>query len=273
MALILFPGGLGVSGPSFLTDEFWGSDNVIWVDSVTGLDTNAGTRREKPKATVFGAAGAISVCTTNNANVIVCFNTHRETITGAYTWATAGITLCSFGSGTDRATFTSSVAGVAITMTGDHNWIENCYFPASTAATTAHISNTTGGGMVLKDCQFDLGANNANDGVLLNYTTDFPAWIRGCTFKATGAPAGATQIGLRITGASPGGLIEDCTFDGGSVGWTSACMSIDTATADRFRIRHVTLQNFSVAKVAISGVKGTATFNVVDATSRFEWTE
>lgn len=273
MALILQPNGLASSGPSFLTDEFWGSDPTIWVDSVTGSDANAGTRPEKPKATVFGASGALSVVTTNNANVVACLSTHRETISSAFTFSQGGVTLISRGSGTDRATFTSSVAGVAITVTGANVWMENLYFAASTAATTAHVSQTTGGGLVIKDSWFDLGANNANDGVLLNFTTNAPGWIRGCTFRATGAPAGTTQVGLRVTGASPGAIIEDCTFDGGTVGWTSACLAIDTGTADRFRIRRLVLQNYSVAKVSATGTKGTATLRSVDFTSRFEWTE
>lgn len=273
MALILQPAGLATSGPSFVTDEFWGSNNTIWVDSVTGNDANAGTRREKPKATVFGAAGAHSVCTANEANVIVCLNTHRETISGAFTWSAGGATLISLGSGTDRATITSAVAGVAITVTGANAWFENIYFAASTAATTAQISNTTGGGLVLKDCQFDSGSNDANDSVLLNFTTNGNAHVRGCTFKSTVLPAGATQVGLRVTGASPGAIIEDCTFDGNGIGWTLGAFVIDTNTADRFKIRRLTLQNYSVGKITVSGIKGNITVKSCDATSRVEWTE
>lgn len=274
MAIIVHPSGLATSGPTFATREFIGSAPIYWVNSVTGSDSNAGTVRTLPKATVFGASGAVSVAT-GGANVIVCESTHTETISSASTWSalggSAGCILVSLGSGTARATFTSSVAGVALTINVTDVCIENCYFAASTAATTSRIT-VTSGNFQLKDCQMDLGANDATDGLLLNYTTGGPARVSGCTFKSTGAASGTTQVGLRLTGASPGAFIEDCTFDGGASSFSEAAIDIDTATADRFVIRGLTLQNYSLVKVATT-IEGWISIKSKDATSRVEYTE
>src|SRR5688572_3960686 len=127
MALTVRSTGFASTGPDLLTGEPWVSSEVpIWVDSVTGSDSNAGTEQQYPKATVFGASGAISVATSNSSNLIICYATHREAVS-AYTWSTAGVTLISLGSGTARAQFTCS--GI-ITVSGAEVRIENCYFPA-----------------------------------------------------------------------------------------------------------------------------------------------
>lgn len=271
MALILHKSGLATSGEAYDTNEWWGSDPVIWVDSVTGSDSNAGTVRKLPKATVFGASGAISVAVDGGSSLIVCEKTHRETITAAYTWSKGGIHLRSLGSGTDRAQFTSNVAGVAITVDDVSVTLRNLYFVASTAATTAKISvSSNGTGCRIQNCQFDLGANDATDGVLLNAGTYIT--IRGTTFKVTGVATGTTQVGLRLTGAAVGVQVEDCTFDGGTAGFTEAAFDIDAAAADRWEIEGLIMQNYSLGKIATT-IEGRVSIRTMDATSRIEWTE
>lgn len=269
MALLWKPGGISSTGPSWLAKQIAMSDATYWVDSVTGSDSTGTGEEWLPFATVFGAAGAIASCTTLVSNLVMCKATHRETVAAAYTWAKAGITLCGIGVGTARPTFTSSVAGIAIDVTVADVRIENCYFAASTGTTTARL-RVGGAGFEMRDSQIDLGSSDTTDGVLVNAMTY--AAFRGVTFKCVGRPTGTTQVGLRITGVSTSALIEDCVFDGGGIGYTSAAAKIDTATADRFRFRSCTLQNYAVVKISASGIKGLNSYTQ-DATSRLEWTE
>lgn len=269
MALLVRNSGFASTGPDLLVGyPYISSDSVIFVDSVTGSDSNAGTEEKTPKATVFGASGAISVCTSNNSNLIVCLATHRETV-AAYTWSTAGVTLISLGSGTSRAQFTNS--GI-ITVSGTEVRIENCYFPAASASITRKLA-ITGSGFEMRDCLLEGGANEATDLVLVNGVAN--ATFRGSTFKVTASVSGTSRTGVRATGASTNLLVESCTFDGGSYGWTSGyALQVDTATADRFRFRDLTLQNYSFAGASISGIKGyIGGSHTIDATSGWKWTE
>jgi hypothetical protein len=268
MSLLYRPGGLSSSGPTWLARQLALADAVDWVDSATGSDSNAG-EEWLPKASVFGASGALASASTLVSNLIICMATHREIIAAAYTWAKAGVNLVGLGVGTSRPQFTSAVAGTAIAVTGADVHIENVYFPASTATTTIRIS-VGAAGFELRDSKMDLGENDTTDGVLVNAVTY--ASFRGCTWKASARPTGTTQVGLRITGASTSALIEDCVFDGGAVGFTDAAAKLDTATADRFRFRSCTLQNYAVVKVSTGGIKGLHAYTT-DATSRLEWTE
>jgi hypothetical protein len=272
-------GGIASSGPTLLTDDpFVCSDNVIYVDSVTGSDTNAGTRREKPKATVFGSSGAFTVCTDGGSNVVVCLETHRETISSSYPSGggltfPGGVTLISLGSGSARAQFTSSVAGVAIDVTKTHVRFENLYFAASTAATTARIrASATSTGLEVRDCYFEIGASDYTDTILVNAQSGVR--ITGCTFKVTAAASsGSTQCGVRGTGAATDLLVEDCTFDGQSYGWTDNALDIDTGTADKFRIRSCTLQGYSYVAITATGTEGYIGGLTCDTTSGWSWVE
>jgi len=267
MAILIRHSGFASSGPTLLTEEYGSTDTVIFVDSVTGSDSNGGTEEKAPKASVFGASGAISVCTSGQSNLIVCFATHRESV-AAYTWSTGGVTLVSLGSGTARAQFTNS--GI-ITVSGTDVRIENCYFPAASASIARKFS-IGGTGFEMRDCQLDAGANEATDLVLVNAVAD--AVFRGTTFKATASVTGTSRTGLRLTGAATNCLVEDCTFDGGAYGWTSGyALHIDNANADRFRFRQLTLQNYSFAGASVSGVKGYFTGKTIDATSGWKWAE
>jgi hypothetical protein len=267
MAIVSKQSGISTAtGPTWLGESLVTSDTIFWVDSVTGADVNAG-EEWLPKATLFGASGAIAACTTSNSNIIVCKKTHRETLTGAYTFSFNGVTVVSLGSGTDRAQIQS--AGFTISVSGTEVRMHNLYFPASSGTCTSRIT-VTGAGFEFYEGQIDSGSNDTTDGLLISAVAH--ATVRGSTFKATGRPSGTTQRGLRNTGASTNMLVEDCTFDGGTVGYSDACLKIDTATADRFRLRSITLQNYAVAKISTSGIKGFATYTA-DATSRLDWTE
>lgn len=223
------------------------SGAVYWVDSTSSAasDANAGTEPELPKATW---TSAYSVAAAND--LILCQPGHTETISGAATLATAGVTTIGLGTGTQRAKFTSAVAGAMWTVTGAGTEFFNCYFPASTAATTSRITNSTGTEFWLNGCYFECGANDTTNTVVL--AANNPN-IENCAFVAT---ASRPARGLQITGAISGATLNGVSFDGGAYGWTSPALGV-TAAATRMLFQNVTLANRSdfVTTVTASSYK------------------
>ncbi len=272
MAVQVKPNGITTAtAPLLLTRApYITQASIYYVDSITGSDANTGLLQEKPKATVFGASGALSVATGSASTLIVCLSTHRETVSTSYAWGTIGAIVVSLGSGTNRATFTSSVAGIMLDMTGANAgecWLENLIFAASTGVTTARIS-TDEAGLTIKDCQFNCGANDTADTVLITGSV-YRRTVTGCTFTVTAA--GAAR-GLRINSGGSHVEIEDCTFDGGAYGWAGDACGFVTTACPLFRISNLTLSNYSDLNIGITGCKGRISGLTADATSSWQWT-
>lgn len=206
---------------------------MFWVDSATGNDANAGTEPELPKATWTSAYGAASA-----GDTILCASGHAEIISVAATLALAGVTTIALGTGTSRARFTSAVAGAMWTVTGAYTQFFGCYFPASTAATTARIAVSTGEGCKLVGSYFECGANDTTNCVTI---ADNDCHIESCDFVAT---ASRPARGVNITGAVTNTTLKDCLFDGGAFGWTSAALNV-TAAATRILMENIRLANRS----------------------------
>lgn len=274
MSVLVKPSGFtSGTAPDVMTENFATTSGVIFVDSVTGSDSNAGTREEAPKATVFGASGALAsaVIVTATSAMVICKATHRETISAAYTFSKAGVTLISYGSGASVATFTSAVAGVAIDATGVDIRFENLAFAASTAVTTARI-RASAAGMEVRDCTFDLGASDYTDTILINAVARCQVIGVSMTVVAA-ATSGTTQVGVRATGAALNFLLQDATFDGGAYGWTDSPFKTDNAGADSWRVRGLTLRNYSKVRQTTSGATGYLSNLTVDSTSGWDWVE
>lgn len=211
------------------------SGSVLWVDSTSSAasDANAGTEPELPKATWTSAYTAAAA-----NDLILCQPGHAEIISGAATLGTAGVTTISLGTGTQRARFTSAVAGAMWTITGAGTGFVNCYFPASTAATTSRINNSTGTELWLNGCYFECGANDTTNTVVL--AANSPR-LEDCAFVATASrPARAVQI----TGAITDAILTRLSFDGGAFGWSSPALGV-TAAATRMLFQDITLANRS----------------------------
>lgn len=241
--------------------------NIYWVDSVTGSDSNSGLLQDEPLATVFGASGAISLVTTATSATVICLATHRETVSSAYSFSKTAINIVGLGSGTARPQFTSGVTGTAWSMAAQIR-MENLYFAASSAVSNPRI-DIDAAGCELRDCQFDCGASDTGSTVRVTTSGDY-ARIVGCTFTAT---AEGASVGLLCNAAVNGLLIEDCTFSGGSVGWDGNALDITTAAPVGFRIRNLTLSNYSDASIGVTASKGYISGLTVDATSSWSWTE
>lgn len=208
------------------------SGNIYWVSSLTGNDANAGTEPELPKATLVSA---LTVATAGDT--VLLASGHAEAISAAQTLSANDVAIIGMGVGTGRAQFTSNVAGVMLTVSGAHCSLWNCYFPASTAATTARIASTSTE-FGLFGSYMALGSNDTTNGVTLagNNPT-----LRDCDFVAVASrPARA----INVTGAISGAWFEDVSVDGGAYGWTSAAFGI-TAAATRMFFNNCRLANRS----------------------------
>jgi hypothetical protein len=111
-----------------------------------------------------------------------------------------------------------------LTVSGAGVWIENLYFPASTGTATSRIS-LSGINCTVRDCYFECGASDATYSLRLA-TGSSGARVSGCSFVTV---ASRPAQGLAVDGAITDALIEDCTFDGGSYGWSSNALDVSAA--------------------------------------------
>jgi len=238
-----YPAAFALTGPGVVADlGNYLVGNVYWVDSVSGSDANAGTEPELPKATW---TSAYSVASSND--VILCAANHVETISGAATLATANVTTIGLAVGSSMPRFTSAVAGAMWTVTGAASKFFNCYFPASTAATTARIAISTATNVLLDGCYFECGANDTTNCVSIAAAG---ARIEHTSFVATASrPARA----INITAAVADVHLRDVLVDGGSYGWSSHAIDNTSAAATRVFAQDVRLANRSDFFMSVTG--------------------
>lgn len=233
---IHWPNAFAVDGPLVaLLEENYFSGNVRFVSSThpAASDANSGLEPELPKATWTSAYGAAAA-----QDVIVVAANHAETISAGATLNKAGLMTLGLGSGSSVPRFTSAVAGVMWTLDAADIRFVNCYFPASTAATTARISTTAGcTDAWLQALNFECGVNDTTTTLLLqNYVN-----VRSCTFTATASRPGRA---IRVTSAGDGVRMDDVLVDGGSYGWANAAISLEAACTG-MHWENVRLANFS----------------------------
>lgn len=233
------PATLQLSGATYL------SGAVQWLDTINGNNANAGTLPELPVKTL---AQAVTNSATNG--IIVVGEGSSESIAAGQVISLAGLKLFGCGTGSSRPRYTCT-GGATILFEVNTNggvWIEGFYFPASTAVPTAQVSIATAG-CVVKDCYFECGANDTNRSLLLTTTSATQTRIDGCSFVAT---ASRPAIGLQIASAVADTTIVNCTFDGGSYGWSDYALKI-TAAALRTRIIGGTYINRSDIGITVTG--------------------
>ncbi len=152
--------GLDSTGDDVLDGEIITTGVVIWVDSVAGNDSNAGTK-EAPLATL---AAAHSAATAANGDIIVIKSGHTETLTSSITISKAGTKIYGLGSGSSAPNFICNAAIDCIDITGANVEINNLYFPAATTATATALINVIG--MFVQGCTFDGSTYNWDDGAI-----------------------------------------------------------------------------------------------------------
>lgn len=223
----IYPNGLNLAGTVFadgpatlqLSGATYLSGSVQWLDTIGGNNANAGTLPELPVATLAQAV-------TNSAanGVIIIGAGSAESLSGSQALSLANLSIFGCGTGSSRPRYTCTGAVVMFNVSGNGTWIENIYFPASTAAATSRIDLGAPYCMV-KDCYFECGANDTNRAVRIP-AAGSGVRVDSCSFVVT---ASRPAIGLEISGASANMFVEGCTFDGGSYGWSDYAFKVSAA--------------------------------------------
>lgn len=264
MTLVVRNDGLWSSGPDIaIATPFalvTGMHELRYVDSATGTDVEDGGQNPlDPLASVFGAAnGAYTEVTTAKSAIIVVAAGHEEDITGdaAFNWAKTNITVIGLGSGTTRPRFNLELDAALnnITITGALNRFHNCWFVGGANKPGAGKSriDVSVAGVEFVGCQFDCGAND--DGEMLKYSNAASdhGRVEDCTFTVT---ADGAVRGLYVSGACDNFVCKNCTFDGGSWGWTTEAFTMSAATVG-YQIRDLVLTNASFMSVSNSAATG-----------------
>lgn len=229
----IYTSGLNLAGTVFengpatlqLDGTVYLSGAVQWLDTIDGDNANAGTTPERPVATLAQAV-------TNSAanGIIVVGAGSSETIAAAQVVNLDGLAIFGCGTGSSRPRYTMAAAGDSLlAVTGLGVWIEGFYFPASTAVPFARISLGGAGGMV-RDCYFECGANDTDATLSISAAT---CTVKDCSYVVT---ASRPAMGVEVASAVAGTVIEGCTFDGGSYGWTDYALKVSAAAT---RIREI----------------------------------
>lgn len=237
-----WPAGLAGTGfdlGTAVNDYFSGT--VYWVEAPGGSDSNTGKERELPLATL-----AQAVTNASAGDLIVIEAGSAESVGTSQAISKAGLWILGLGQGSTRPRYTATSTIDLLSISAAGVRIFNLYFPASTAAATSRVKVDSSNAEI-RGCYFECGANDTTTSVL--YTTNANgSHIIDSTFAATAArPA----IGFEVTGADDI-LIQNCTFDGGSYGWTDYSCKF-TGASQRIYVNGMTLANRSDFGITLTG--------------------
>jgi len=222
-------------GDTDLGTDIFVTGDVFWVDSVNGNDSNAGTNRTAPKATL---SSAISAAAANNGDLIILEANHSETLTSSLTISTAGLRIMGLGTGSTKPAFTCDAAIDMFNITGARVEINGLRFPAGTTANNTSRINVGAAGIRIINCDFTCGANDLESITVPDAGDDCE--INGCTFTIS---ADGPDAAIEIESASVLGLkVIGCTFDGGSSDFDAAAINSGVAHTE-FLYRGNTLTN------------------------------
>lgn len=242
------------------------SGNVYYVgNAVAGAsDANAGTERTKPKATI---AGAVAVYAANDT--IVVLSGHAESITSTVTFNRAATRIVGEGSGSSAPRFTGAATTVIFDVTADCVSMDNFTFPASTAVVTTRL-RVPSGAFSGTNLRFECGANDTNAAMIWNDAsggTGAVLTLNGCTWTAV---ASQPAIGISFTQSTTALYMTDCTFDGGSFGWSDYAWKSSVATFS-MTVTGLSLLNGSHVLLP-TGSNGFIQTDQATGDSRIDWT-
>jgi hypothetical protein len=222
-----FPSGLNLAGTVFangratlqLGGRVYLSGLVQWLDTIGGNNANPGNKPELPVQTLAQAV-------TNSAanGVIVIGAGSSEDLVASQALSLDNLSIFGCGTGSSRPRYRCTGAVAMFNGAGTGGWIENIYFPASTAVPTCRV-DLAGPYWMVKDCYFECGANDTTRALRIG-AAGTGSRVDGCSFVVT---ASRPAIGLEIAGASTNQWIEGCTFDGGSYGFTDYALKVSAA--------------------------------------------
>lgn len=270
MTLIL-PNGLGAStgDPFVVNSPFYTIGTVLYVDSLTGSDTNSGLSEDAAFATL-GAAVAVAVA----GDVIVLASTHDETITTTVTLAAAvTVTGSGWAAGKPSTILRWDGAGAAaIQVTADGVEIRNIYFPERTSA-NAGLRILIGNGynnLHVERCYFEQGdddqGNYGQIGGVATASVRSYVEIRSCTFVNTRTVYDAAGPPALVLLDFEKLRIIDCIVDGGSFGFGAATSGLSGvglyAAASSGSVTDIRVQGLTLLHGADAYISGSTTSRV-----------
>lgn len=258
MASRFLENGLASTGDTVLDGEIITTGATLWVDSVNGNDSNAGTK-ESPLATL---AAAITAATASNGDIIVIKSGHTETLTSAITVSKAGLKIYGLGSGSSAPNFVCNAAIDCFDVTGAAVELNNLYFPVGTTAGNNSRINIGATGVRIKGCTFACGQYDQN-------TITIPAAgtyarIESCAFSVS---ADGPDAAILVESASAVGLyVASCTFDGSTYNWDNGAIYSAAAHLNFYYLNN-TLSNNALIVHTSSTAKGILYGTVTDEAS------
>lgn len=209
-----FGNGIGEStGDSLVssTSPFYTRGTVYWVHSSTGSDSNDGTERARPLATL-----AQAITNATDDDVIVLMSGHSETLTAQQNIAER-LTIVGAGTsgGVPTVTFTRNFNGVMFNITAAHVSLRNIKFAASATSSASNKITASGADLSVIGCYFECADNDA--GPSLSLAADYPV-IESTTFISTGVST-PPYPALHWATTRAGIWIRDCICDGGTIGF------------------------------------------------------
>ena len=237
---------------------------ACWYVSSSGSDAYAGTDRTKPFATLATAYTAASA-----GDTIILLAGHTQTITVAVTLAKTGLRIRGEGSGTNRPTLSCGAAIAMLDITAAGVWIENIYFPASSAAPTARI-RTAAAASRIRNCYLECGASDTAASIKL-VTGAGTCRIEDTTLVSVATDVTAQPaIGIEIANAASDVDLKSVVFDGGTTGWSDFALK-GTAAITRLYGVDVSFLNDSDYSFA-TGTSGELHISNRSGGSRGVWT-
>jgi hypothetical protein len=217
----VFPNGLGESSADSIAVNapFYTTGNVWYVNATTGTDaaSPAGQNRMNPLATIGQAY-------TNSASgdVIVLMDGHTQTLTAKLTVAKRLLIVGggqSDGKPTVKLTLNAAADNLLeFTVAGCE--LRNVWIEENAQTNTVPRVSIEGHRFRMRNCYVECGATDTGAGVYVEAGVN-TAEIESCTFVSTATsrsaqPLSALQVGGSVTDL----VIRECTFDGGTVGFS-----------------------------------------------------
>lgn len=249
----IYPNGLGSSlGNELLTREpLYTSATVYYVHATDGDDTNAGTERKQPLATLAAAVTAAS-----DDDIIVLLDGHAETLTSAQT-VSERLTIVGEGRSNSKPTVkltNNQSAASLLTITGNNVELRNIWFEEESQANTQSRIVVTGTDFRMVDCYVECNENdNDTSGGVVSFAAGWAnARIENTTFISTAtdstdgpAPAVDVDAGNQFE-------MDGVVFDGGTAGFLDG-VAFETGTVAVLRLKCTNISLLRGADAAISG--------------------
>ena len=174
--------------------------NTYFVHSGTGADTNTGTDKDSPLATIDAAVGK---CTASQGDVILVMPGHAENISGGTSLVVdvAGVSIIGLGNADNRPVLTFTNTAGSIEMDAANTRLSNIVLLASVSAVVVGV-NVDADNVEIDHCLFDYDETGDDFVIGIDVdAVDFP-YIHDNYFRAEAAAAGADHA-IRL---------DDCAY-------------------------------------------------------------